>query len=116
MFSALHSCGHVSNWRDKVACPDVNDWMTCGRCGQVVRVVDVLGPWRVKCLDCHKLDGHATFRKTVMNTAIAHVQQRTWRAHRVRVWQFGNSDSIVIVCDKNVGAQPALPGTEGAPF
>jgi hypothetical protein len=90
--------------------------MTCGRCGEVVRIVEVFGPWRVKCMDCHRVDGHATFRKTVMTTAIAHVQERTWRAHRVRVWQFGDSDSVVLVSNANVGSQPAFPGTEGAPF
>jgi hypothetical protein len=90
--------------------------MTCARCGNHVRVVAVLGPWRVRCIDCQHVDGHATFRKTVINTAIRHVQERTWHAHRVRVWQFGDNDSVVIISNTNVGAQPAIPGTEGAPF
>lgn len=116
MFSALHSCGHVSNWRESSTCPNVGEHMTCAHCGLWVTVTDVFGPWRVKCLDCHRLDGHATFKKTVVMTATRHVQERTWRSHRVKVWQFGNKDSVRVITAQEVGTQAQLTGTEGAPF
>lgn len=117
MYSALHEpCGHVSLWRTSASCPDVNERMTCHTCGEVCRVKAVFGPWRAKCLDCTHVDGHATLRQTVFAVAIKHVQERTWHTHRVRVWMFGDNDSVVIVTAQNVGTQAALTGTEGAPF
>ena len=112
MFSAMHSCGHVSLWRTPRTCPDVGDELTCAYCGKAVRVTAVLGPWRVRCLDCRRVDGHATLTRTVMRTAIKHAQE--WTTHRVRVWQFGDADSVRILSANNVGAQSAL--FSDAPF
>ena len=111
MYSALHECGHVSLWRKEAAAPARGEELTCARCGQATRVVELYGPWRVKCMDCNRIDHHATLRVTVVRRAVEHT--RTW-AHRVRVWQYGDTDSVLLVDPRIVGTQGEL--LSDAPF
>lgn len=106
MFSALHECGHVSLWRKEPEAPKRGEHITCGHCGVATRVQELFGPWRVQCLDCQRVNGHATLEKTVTMTAIRHVQE--WTTHRVRLWRYGNVKSVHVVTSKEVGIQPAL--------
>lgn len=106
MFLALHECHHVSKWRVQSTCPNVGEHITCGTCGQPTTVTDVFGPWRVRCHDCNRVNGHATLRTTVIVTATKHAQE--WTDHRVWVWQYGNLNSRILVTKSNVGVQAPL--------
>lgn len=106
MFLALHECEHVSMWRTEPSAPRAGEHITCGTCGVATRVRELFGPWRVQCLDCHRVNGHATLEKTVTNTAIRHAQE--WSTHRVRVWRYGDRASVHVVTSKDVGVQAAL--------
>lgn len=93
MFLASHECGHVSKWRTQAVNP--GEHITCGTCGAPTRIKEVFGPWRVRCHDCNRVNGHATLRTTVVQTAIKHAQE--WTTHHVWIWQYGNVASRRIV-------------------
>ena len=112
MFSALHECGHASDWRTEASAPRIGEHLTCAMCGAATRVRDLFGPWRVQCLDCPRVHCHATQERAVTVAAIRHAQE--WTTHRVRVWQYGDRKSVHVVTAQTVGTQPAL--FSDAPF
>lgn len=112
MFLALHECGHVSKWRVQSSAPQPGEELTCFYCHAATRVKELVGPWRVRCHDCRRVNGHATLRKSCVSTATAHVQE--WDTHRVWVWQYGAPDSRILITKAEVGTQPPL--FSDAPF
>lgn len=106
MFIAVYECGHYSKWRDKNSAPQPREHVICNYCTAHTVVVELVGPWRVKCHDCRRLNGHAVFEASVMRKAIAHAQE--WTTHRVWVWRYEVVGSRKLVSAAEVGTQPPL--------
>lgn len=112
MYSALHECGHVSLWRNNTIAPQPHEAITCGHCGEATRVRLLVGPWRVKCMTCRRIDHTYTLAQTSEAIAVRHLQ--TWSTHRVRLWQWGDPQSVKVWTVEQTGIQPQL--ISDAPF